>query len=112
MYICKYLVINRSFVDHKCGVEYYEWVEPDPGIIADGEVKDPSEGFYMVTSSTVEERHLLHFNWGWDGDCDGYFAIGVYAANNAEQYDDPYGWNHYDDNYDYQVKFLLDVHTR
>lgn len=35
----------------------------------------------------IREAHCLHINWGWNGNCDGYFNFGVYDTDNAEQYD-------------------------
>lgn len=84
--------IVDGYVEYKCGVEYYEWVNPESGIVGfDDDIKDLSEGMYMVTSSTVVERNWLHFNWGWDGVCNGYFSQGIYAPEEGEEYDDFYG---------------------
>lgn len=32
---------------------------------------------YVLTSSTVETVSLVHYNWGWDGDYNGYFIPSV-----------------------------------
>ncbi len=83
--------IVDGFVEYKCGVEYYEWVDPDPGIGGFDDPKDVSEGMYVVTSSTVVERNWLHFNWGWNGLCNGYFSQGIYAPAEGEEYDGLHG---------------------
>ena len=31
---------------------------------------------------------LCHFNWGWYGDCDGYFSSGVFDTQQANLYDE------------------------
>lgn len=31
---------------------------------------------YKVSSIIENKQQLVHFNWGWGGECDGYFAIG------------------------------------
>lgn len=100
-----------GYVDYKCGVEYYEWTVTEPGI-TDGEVAFIPEGRYLVISSTVVERRLLHFNWGWGGNCDGYFSFGTYVPNHAyeDAYDDPDMPNGNTGNFELGVEFLLNVH--
>lgn len=34
-----------------------------------------------------EEKTYLHINWGWHGDCNGYFSKGVFDARYANHYD-------------------------
>lgn len=34
-------------------------------------------------------RQCLHFNWGWGGNCNGYFLLNVLDPNKADQYDLP-----------------------
>ncbi len=100
-----------GYVDYKCGVEYYEWTVTEPGI-TDGDLAFIPEGRYLVISSTVVERQLLHFNWGWDGNCDGYFSFGSYAPSNAyeSEYDDPNQSNEFQGSLGRDVEFLLNVH--
>lgn len=43
---------------------------------------------YIFDRSDVMDVDLLHFNWGWSGNCDGWFDYGVLAPGNAESYDD------------------------
>ena len=31
--------------------------------------------------------HYVHMNWGWDGDCNGYFLFGSYETSGGEIYD-------------------------
>lgn len=30
-----------------------------------------------LSNGQIESQHLIHFNWGWQGRCDGYFSQGV-----------------------------------
>ncbi len=39
-------------------------------------------------------KHLLHVNWGWTGQADGYYLSGVFKAGSRETFDGTY------DNYD------------
>ncbi len=103
--------VADGYVNYKCGVEYYEWTVTEPGI-TDGDLAFIPEGRYLVISSTVVERQLLHFNWGWDGNCDGYFSLGVYDPSDAEEYDDENRSNHHNTAYEDQVKFLLNVQIK
>lgn len=32
----------------------------------------------------------LHYNWGWDGNCNGFFLVGIFATQNAYSYDSSY----------------------
>lgn len=100
-----------GYVNYKCGVEYYEWTVTEPGI-TDGDLVFIPEGRYLVTSSTVVERQLLHFNWGWNGNCDGYFSFGSYAPSNAyeSEYDDPNQSNEFQGSLGRDVEFLLNLH--
>lgn len=33
---------------------------------------------WVIDSVTVTTKKLCHYNWGWYGDCNGYFASGVF----------------------------------
>jgi hypothetical protein len=33
------------------------------------------------------EEHSFHINWGWDGNCNGYFNFGVFDVESANTYD-------------------------
>ena len=41
----------------------------------------------LVEHVLLRESHVLHINWGWDGDCDGYFSFNDYDIDNAVSYD-------------------------
>ena len=68
--------IADGYIYSRIGTEYYEerLVDNDePGLIPHYE--------YVLTSSTVQTTNLVHYNWGWDGSCDGYFAPGNGVAS-------------------------------
>lgn len=68
--------IADGYIYSRIGTEYYEkrLVNNDePGLIPHYE--------YVLTNSTVQTTNLVHYNWGWDGSCDGYFAPGNGVAS-------------------------------
>lgn len=50
----------------RIGTEYYEEILIDNGLTLYYD--------YILTKSTVQTTNLLHYNWGWNGDFNGYFA--------------------------------------
>lgn len=40
-----------------------------------------------VTTAKEYLDILIHYNWGWDGDCNGYFSPNVFSTRDAESYD-------------------------
>jgi len=40
------------------------------------------------TDRVMETQHLYHINWGWAGDCDGYFHQGVFDTAQRVEIDD------------------------
>ena len=72
----KHSRIADGYIYSRIGTEYYEerLVDNDePGLIPHYE--------YVLTNSTVQTTNLVHYNWGWDGSCDGYFAPGNGVAS-------------------------------
>lgn len=65
---------------------------------------EKDESRYWVTK-TVYKNSLLHINWGWVGQNNGYFAEGCFNTANAIQYDSKKGDSH--SNYKYNNK----IHT-
>lgn len=37
--------------------------------------QDPREGGHAFVLDGINSEGLVHINWGWDGDCNGYYAI-------------------------------------
>jgi hypothetical protein len=46
-----------------------------------------TSGWFFTGQVSVENDHYMHFNWGWYGDSNGYFAEGVYDTTQAQYYD-------------------------
>lgn len=52
-----------------------------------------ADGYLEVQESTGYgsfSQYLLHFNWGWYGENDGYYALGAYSYNGRLFYDAVY----------------------
>ena len=46
-----------------------------------------TSGWFYTGEVTTLTDYFMHFNWGWYGNCNGYFAEGVYDASLAFSYD-------------------------
>ena len=44
----------------------------------------------LVDVTSVVYSRLCHYNWGWYGDCNGYFLSGVFNTQSAELYENQY----------------------
>lgn len=91
-----------GYYDYRHGTEFYSYnYNYKPGSF------DPDAQFeYNLDSSTVVHERMLHFNWGYDGDCNGYFDLGVYKCNQGTEYDDPWANNGMDMDYS-QSLFII-----
>lgn len=67
----------------------------------------PQPGYYLVNSTLLEEVHALHINWGWDGECNGYFNFGTYNTAVAYSYDG--NINTKEHNYTSNLEFISDI---
>lgn len=64
------------------------------------------DGSPVITEQTlISETYYTHINWGWDGDCNGYFGLGIYDIDDALSYD----VSHYNtgDDYNSDVKMII-----
>ena len=59
----------------------------------------------LVEHLLIRESHMLHINWGWNGDCNGFFNFNIYDIDNAVIYDDTH--NNSGRNYDTNVKMIV-----
>lgn len=66
-------------------------------------------GWYFTGTVTTLTDYFMHFNWGWYGDCNGYFAVGVYNTTQAFSYDPGTSQGH-NSNYNNSVKYLSVYH--
>ena len=42
---------------------------------------------YDIVEQKYEEIKLIHYNWGWGGNCNGYFNISIYDSGKGANYD-------------------------
>jgi hypothetical protein len=64
--------------------------------------------WFFTGEVITENNYYLHFNWGWYGNCNGYFAEGVYDTSQALLYDT--GTHSVNYNYNISNKFLNVYH--
>lgn len=67
---------------------------------------DTYDNGVLVSSVIDESRHVMHINWGWDGDCNGYFYFGNYDTSNGETYD---GTHYMSRNYTDDMKLYTNI---
>lgn len=85
--------IIDGYADYKYYYNRYERAE--------GSGKPP-----IITQQTlISKEHAFHINWGWDGDCNGYFDIGVFDVDKANTYDDTH--NHSGLSYANECKMVI-----
>ena len=51
---------------------------------------DENEEGHMFVLDGYDANDLIHINWGWYGDCNGYFAMGAFAPGEAGYIDYSY----------------------
>lgn len=68
---------------------------------------DPSD--YVYSHSNENHYEVLHFNWGWNGRCDGWFSHGCLRTNNAMDYDDDSLNNNIDYNFIWQNELIQNI---
>lgn len=64
---------------------------------------------YIYDFTYENKSNLLHFNWGWDGSCDGWFAYGCFAPNDGQDYDDDSELNHSIYNFDQWINLVYNI---
>ena len=74
-------------------------------VTKDGETKIE----YVWETIIDNEDILVHFNWGNNGRCNGYFDYGVYKLNDAIEYDDKDLNNNYTSNYCRIVQIIPNI---
>lgn len=93
------------------GYQFYQ-VAIDHYVLEDGQLgEDTTDLEYVYQSTTIsEELQLLHFNWGWDGQCDGFFSANVYNSSLASSYDNTNLSNTTNRDYCNSVQVLINIH--
>ena len=66
---------------------------------------------YIYESSEYSNEISLHINWGWNGNCDGWFNLGNFAANDALAYDDANANNSITNNYVRNFHLIYNIKT-
>jgi hypothetical protein len=118
----KILLPDKSYTDSYTSdaSEYYELLKNDGVAMVLANLKDSEPGHvwvadatgvvgYMVynyerdedgnlyvASETEEATHFIHYNWGWNGDSNGYFAVGIFNTKNGNKYDNTKNTANYD----------------
>lgn len=64
---------------------------------------------YIYDFTYENKSNLLHFNWGWDGSCDGWFAYGCFAPNDGQDYDDDSELNHSSYNFNQWINLVYNI---
>lgn len=59
---------------------------------------------YHLVSSEGKIDYLIHYNWGWCGNSNGFFSRNILNPTKAERYDSENSSNNYDLKYD--IRFL------
>ena len=62
------------------------------------------DGSYVLWETKHEDFDYLHINWGYSGQCNGYFQKNVYNLGMAYEYDDGSYWPNYTE---YTDNFLI-----
>lgn len=76
---------------------YYQLEGAGTEIPKPGEIIDPNRYVLVKTEGKIEE--LLHYNWGWGGNCNGWFRSSTRNPQNPYQYDN---YLNYADNVEYK----------
>lgn len=67
-----------------------------------------TSGWFFTGEVTTETDYFIHLNWGSYGNCNGYFAEGVYNTTQAFSYDT--GTNNLNHNFNTDIQFLNVYH--
>lgn len=93
--------LNNHKLYYMCGYSIgggHGWVF-DGGDIVNSTIyhygRTATSGWFLMNISH-ETDYYLHFNWGWYGDCNGYFLEGIFDTTQAYSYDHPTNVHNYD----------------
>ena len=62
----------------------------------------------LLSDDGTSTSEYLHFNWGWNGDCNGFFYSNVFSPDLGDSYDDEAGNNGYDYDFGDIVYFTVE----
>ena len=89
----------RDFFNYNPSLEYYsdtsftieQWIarlkaDLDNGqpVLYRGSNYENDNGGHIFVCDGYDENNLFHINWGWNGSCDGFYAIGSLNPGNAD----------------------------
>lgn len=65
-----------------------------------------------ILDQTEDYHEYIHINWGWYGNCNGYFFAGVFETDEAEEYDNTANayLNSIHHDFGYDVKYFSVTH--
>ena len=63
---------------------------------------DSKNGIYMMDWWKAELARYLHFNWGYNGNSDGYFLVDIFDSKKGSEYDNP---SIYPNDFNYENQF-------
>lgn len=75
--------------------EHFSWTKPAN-----------SFGGWTLDSHTTETHAYYHLNWGWNGNCNGYFYEGVFDTTSGINYDTGVHTANYNFNTEIQMLFV------
>lgn len=52
-------------------------------------LEEPTSKDYITEVVKSEKTNLIHYNWGWGGNCNGWFNLNAVKPGNAVEYDYP-----------------------
>jgi hypothetical protein len=81
-------------------VRGHMWVADASGYVTFQKYFFAGSGIHTISLTT---SNYIHYNWGWDGDCNGYFLEGIFATKDAYKNDSPLNDNTID--YDFNSYF-------
>lgn len=70
---------------------------------------DNYEPQYKYDHTQITQKKLVHFNWGWNGMCDGWFEIDYFVSNDAAQYDDIEANNSVEINFGRDIMLIYNI---
>lgn len=63
-------------------------------------IKDPDTGKDTLLRVVDNAPKYIHFNWGWNGNSNGYFLAGVFDTTNAHEWDNSSSYSGYNFSHD------------
>lgn len=65
---------------------------------------------YIYGWTDTYHLEVVHFNWGWDGRCDGWYNLDHFETDNAYMYDDINVDNNVDTDFKYSIQLFYSIY--